>query len=224
MSAAKHPSSKSALGPPKLGYSPAGAVLGSVVITALIFVLLPLTQLLSLRKEKTNIVINDVMLPPPPPPPPEPPPPEEEEEEQDVEDIEEEREPPSLDQLELTLNADISGNLAGDFVLPNFDVSSEMLDMIFELEELDERPRPITQVAPVYPDNMRRSGITARVSVIMIVDEHGMVKNPRIETSTNSAFDKSALDAIKKWRFTPGVKDGRKVKTRMRQPFSFTVR
>ena len=35
------------------------------------------------------------------------------------------------------------------------------------------------------------------------------------------AFDKAVLDAIKKWRFTPGIKDGKKVPTVMRLPFSF---
>ena len=36
------------------------------------------------------------------------------------------------------------------------------------------------------------------------VDERGRVQNPKVEKSTDPAFDKPALDAIKQWRFEPG--------------------
>ena len=63
---------------------------------------------------------------------------------------------PSLDQLELSMNPNLSGNLGGEFNLPEFEVSN-LSSMIFELEDLDEIPRVISSVSPIYPDTMRRS-------------------------------------------------------------------
>ena len=197
------------------------AVFGSLIVSLLIFLLLPISQWLSFFRDSSSHVIADVYIPPPPPPPPEPPPPEEEEEKEDIE-LEEQRKLPSLDQLELSLNPNLSGNLGGEFGLPEFEVS-DLSSMIFELEELDEIPRVISSVSPIYPDSMRRAGISGRVVLYFIVDENGVVKNARVENASNPAFSRPALDALRKWRFKPGVKDGRKVKTRMRQPMTFSL-
>ncbi len=195
---------------------------GSLIVSLLIFLLLPITQWLSFRRDTSSHIISDVYIPPPPPPPPEPPPPEEEEEKEEME-LEEERKLPSLDQLELSMNPNLSGNLGGEFGIPEFEVGG-LDSMIFELEDLDEIPRVISSVSPIYPDTMRRSGLEGRVVILFIVDENGLVRNARVESATNPAFSKPALDALRKWRFKPGIKDGRKVKTKVRQPMPFILR
>ena len=209
---------------PTLGNNPRTAVIGSVIITVLLFILIPLSQMLSFHKDRTNITLTEMMMPPPPPPPPEPPPPEQEDLEEEDPEMEEEREPPTLEQLELTLSTELNANLSGAFVIPAFQIGANLSDLAFDLEDLDEIPKVITQVRPVYPPSLRRSGSGGRVVVLFIVDESGTVRLPRIENSSDYAFDKPALDAIKKWRFTPGIKDGKKVKTKMRLPISFSVR
>lgn len=209
---------------PNLGNNPRTAVIGSALITVLLFILIPLSQMLSFQKDRTDITLTEMMMPPPPPPPPEPPPPEEEDLEEEEPEMEEEREPPTLEQLELTLNTELNANLSGAFAIPAFQIGANLSDLAFDLEDLDEIPKVLTQVRPVYPPSLRRSGSGGRVIILFIVDEAGTVRLPRIETSTDYAFDKPALDAIKKWRFTPGIKDGRKVKTKMRLPISFSVR
>ena len=212
---------KSKDSPPQIKHKPSLAVYGSLIVSLLIFLLLPITQWLSFRRDTSSHVIADVYLPPPPPPPPEPPPPEEEEDKEEIE-LEEQRILPSLDQLELSLNPNLSGNLGGEFGLPEFEVS-DLSSMIFEMEELDEMPRVISSVTPIYPDTMRRSRLEGQVVIIFIVDENGLVRNARVESATNPAFFKPALDALRKWRFTPGIKDGRKVKSRMRQSIHFSL-
>ena len=59
------------------------------------------------------------------------------------------------------------------------------------------------------------------VSVIFVVDASGKVVNPRIEKSSNAAFEKPALDAVKQWKFEPAVKGGQRVACTMRQPIRF---
>ena len=61
----------------------------------------------------------------------------------------------------------------------------------------------------------------ATVVVIFIVDENGRVQDPKVQRTTNTAFDRSALAAIRQWKFEPAKAQGRAVSSRLRQSFSF---
>ena len=95
---------------------------------------------------------------------------------------------------------------------------------LFDLDSLDQRPEPLVRVTPVYPDDLRRDGLTGSVLVSFIVDAAGQVKEPHILESSRHGFEASALAAITQWTFRPGKKGGRAVNTRnVQQPFSFTL-
>ncbi len=97
----------------------------------------------------------------------------------------------------------------------------ERLETAFSLAEIDQKPRPILQGAPLYPAEMRGKKIEAGVTVIFVVDSSGRVSNPRIEKSTHPAFEKPALDAVKQWKFEPAVKAGQRVGCKLRVPIRF---
>ena len=97
----------------------------------------------------------------------------------------------------------------------------ETLDQAFSLAEIDQKPRVVFQAAPLYPAGMRGKKLEAVVTVLFVVDGAGKVNVPRIESTTNSAFDKPALDAVKKWKFEPAVKGGERVSCKMRVPIRF---
>lgn len=82
---------------------------------------------------------------------------------------------------------------------------------------------PVRMVPPVYPYEMKREGINGVVSVTFEVDEQGNVQDPAVQKSTNSKFDQAALDAIKKWKFKPGRRDGVPVKMKVAIPLQFSV-
>ena len=82
---------------------------------------------------------------------------------------------------------------------------------------------PVRTVAPIYPYELKRDGVTGVVSVAFEVDEQGNVQDPTVQKSTNSKFDQAALDAIKKWKFKPGRRDGVPVKMKVAIPLQFTV-
>jgi len=42
-----------------------------------------------------------------------------------------------------------------------------------------------------------------------------------VQQSPDPVFDRAALDAIKKWKFEPGKRNGKPVRFRMRQPITF---
>ncbi len=56
-----------------------------------------------------------------------------------------------------------------------------------------------------------------------LLTEDGRVEDPRVENSARPEFEKPALEAVRRWRFKPGMKDGAAVKTHMRLPMRFRV-
>jgi protein TonB len=196
-----------------------------VFITVALFVALPLTQILSdFTRDKNNDKNSRVQVQPPPPPPPETPePPEEEEKEEEIE-MKKEQQQLTLDQITMALNAGDGGMSASGVSVQIFDIADNFGDMVFEIADLDKAPVPLIKIAPVYPPELKRNRVQGTVNVVFIVDEFGNVKRPTIEKSSNREFNENALKAVRQWKFAPGEKDNKKVKTRVRLPLSFTLR
>jgi len=97
------------------------------------------------------------------------------------------------------------------------------LDGAFTIADLDQRPRPVLQTAPSYPADLQRKKVQGSVQVIFVVDVAGKVYNPRVETSTNPAFERPALEAVRQWKFEPGTRGGQKVAFKMRVPITFNA-
>jgi protein TonB len=95
------------------------------------------------------------------------------------------------------------------------------MEQAFSMADLDQKPRAVYQPTPVYPAALRSRKIEGVVSIIFVVGADGRVANAKVEKSTDPAFDKPALDAVRKWKFEPGVKEGRKVSFKMRAPIRF---
>ncbi len=93
----------------------------------------------------------------------------------------------------------------------------------FDPSELDRVPVPVTKVSPEYPFELKRSGLGGTVRAGFIVDSHGNVIALRVISSTNPGFERATLEALAKWKFRPGLKNGRKVDTRMEQPIEFST-
>jgi protein TonB len=94
---------------------------------------------------------------------------------------------------------------------------------LFNLADLDQRPEPRVRIAPVYPFEMRRSGVKGTVIVGFIVDSSGNVRDPYIVKSSSPGFEQAAIDAVLKWKFKPGKKGGVNVNTRVQQPLDFSL-
>ncbi|MBI2511667.1 MAG: TonB family protein [Opitutae bacterium] len=89
--------------------------------------------------------------------------------------------------------------------------------------ELDAMPRPLAQAAPIYPAALREFGIAGRATVSFVVDANGDVVGAKVVSSTHSAFDEPALEALRQWKFAPGRKGGRTVNTRLETAIVFTM-
>ena len=81
----------------------------------------------------------------------------------------------------------------------------------------------LSRALPVYPLELKKLGITGAAEVEFILDTEGHVRNAFAVSATHDAFGRAAVDCIQQWKFTPGIKNGRPVNTRLRQSFSFNL-
>ena len=95
-------------------------------------------------------------------------------------------------------------------------------DMIVLLEDLDDRPVSTRSVAPRYPSELKRDGVGGTVLLRFVVDSRGNVVDPMVVKSEYAEFGKAAIDAILRWEFKPGRKNGRSVSTLMEIPMVFS--
>nr|WP_303649744.1 energy transducer TonB [Desulfobotulus pelophilus] len=89
--------------------------------------------------------------------------------------------------------------------------------------ELDEIPYPVHRVIPPFPQAARRQGIRqGRVRLLLEVDSSGRVREIQVlEADPPGYFEGVSVDAVKRWRFTPGKVDGLDVRTRFELPIQF---
>jgi TonB family protein len=93
----------------------------------------------------------------------------------------------------------------------------------FALSELDQRPQALQQVLPRYPSELRRRKVQGTVEVVFLVDTDGRVMEPKVDKTTNEAFNQPALEAVRQWKFEAGTKEGKKVRFKMRVPITFSA-
>ncbi len=198
--------------------------LGAAALTLLFFLVLPLIQAITGPPRADTVLqsVDTAELPPPPPPPEELEEPEPEPEEEPPQ-LEEEAPPLTLEQLDLALNATMGdgwGAIDTAVTLNTFASGGDDVAALFSMADLDQRPRVVYQPSPVISAKLRRKA-PGTVNILFIVDENGRVENPIVQSSTDPVFERSALSAVKKWKFEPGKRNGQAVRFRMRVPVTF---
>jgi protein TonB len=82
----------------------------------------------------------------------------------------------------------------------------------FEIAASDSDVVPIVRVTPQYPLRASERGIEGWVEVEFTISKLGTVKNAEVMNShPSSIFDRSALKAIRKWKYNPKIEDGEPV-------------
>lgn len=118
---------------------------------------------------------------------------------------EEEPPPPPLD-LARMLRPDQS---VGE-VIPIFDGGADLIGgpnvgaIASDSEEI-----PLVRVNAIYPERARQRGVEGWVEVTFTISAAGTVKDPVVTAShPGNIFDRAALRAIRKWKYSPKVEDG----------------
>ncbi len=198
--------------------------LGAILITLAVFLVLPLTQMISSGIQKRyDLSQVDTAAPPPPPPAAEiePPPPPEAPDEPPPPELADIPKQLSLSDLDLDLSMGSGGFLGGSAMGMDQVALEEVA--IFDMADLDQRPQAIARVEPRHPRELLKAKIEGYVVLLFIIDEEGRVIDPRVESSSHPEFETAALKALNRWRFKPGTLDGEQVRTFVRQKIDFRI-
>jgi len=84
-------------------------------------------------------------------------------------------------------------------------------------------PRVIYNPDPEYSDEARRVKYQGNVVLSLIVDPTGNVRQIRVARSLGMGLDEKAIDAVERWRFAPGMKDGRPVAVQVNVEVTFRL-
>jgi TonB family protein len=72
-------------------------------------------------------------------------------------------------------------------------------------------PTLLYKVEPEYSEEARKAKYQGTVVLYVEVDPTGKAINPKIVRSLGLGLDEKAIEAVKKWKFKPGYKDGHAV-------------
>jgi protein TonB len=211
--------------PPEIGGGWMRAVFGAILLTASVFLVLPLTQMLSAgRVDKVLTGLETATLEPPPPPPV-----------VEEEEPEPEPEPEPVPELDLAANdmsfeipsLDIGMGTGGALNdrLASFVGAAAQMDQaeVFELSDLDSKPMLVGPVRPKHPPSLLKQKVSGSVVLLFVVNDQGRVEEARVENSSRPEFEKPALDAVRRWKFKPGQREGGAVSVYVRQQIQFNV-
>ena len=83
---------------------------------------------------------------------------------------------------------------------------------IYKVAQLQTPPKVVSKVEPGYTDHARSAKIEGPVVLSLMIDAQGRAHKIRVTRSLDKGLDQQAIDAIEKWHFAPGIKDGKPVR------------
>lgn len=205
----------------------------AIIVTALLFIAIPLLTKISTMRKKGDKVHHVLISQRRPPPPPEP------EQEEKLEEQKRREQPkkaqqrqrmpqPRLNVPTNSLTAGMGGTIAISGLLnQDFEVSDSLFVSAFNLNEVDQPPRPIRVVPPRYPFEAQQKGIEGRVTLRFVVDSNGLAQEAEVvkiePEDIGDIFNESALAVVKRYKFRPAMKGGKPVDCIVKLPIKFSV-
>ena len=77
--------------------------------------------------------------------------------------------------------------------------------------QTDRKPRVIYHIEPEYTPDAREKKIEGTVALTLTIDEQGLPQNIQVTRPLYPSLDQSAIEAARKMRFEPAMKDGQPV-------------
>jgi len=84
-----------------------------------------------------------------------------------------------------------------------------------------KEPKKIVDAKPIYPEIAQRAKISGIVIIEATIGKDGTVRDAKVLRS-QPFLDQAALDAVKKWKFTPTLLNGVPVEVIMTVTVNFT--
>jgi len=93
-----------------------------------------------------------------------------------------------------------------------FAQTGPLLRPVYRIGNGVSQPTLISKVEPKYSEEARQAKWQGTVQLSLIVEEDGSPSEITVSRSLGLGLDENAIDAVKQWRFGPGVKDGKPVR------------
>jgi protein TonB len=103
----------------------------------------------------------------------------------------------------------------------------ELSGTVVDVNMVDRAPSIVGNAPiPRYPNPLRESGVAGRVVARFVVDTLGRAEmdGVSIVETSHTLFSEAVKNVLGQYRFTPGTVGGRKVRTMVQVPFTFTLR
>jgi protein TonB len=71
----------------------------------------------------------------------------------------------------------------------------------------------VHKVEPEFTEEARKARMQGTVVLLVDIDERGQVYNIRVRMPLGLGLDEKAIEAVRKWRFRPGTRNGVPVST-----------
>ncbi len=84
-------------------------------------------------------------------------------------------------------------------------------------------PHAIYSPDPDYPDKERKARHKGTVLVDLVVGVDGLPRDLKISRTLSKDFDRAAMDAVKKWKFSPATKGGNPVAAEIMVEVTFNL-
>jgi protein TonB len=78
-------------------------------------------------------------------------------------------------------------------------------------------------VEPEFSEEARKAKFSGNVLVYFVVDENGNPTHVRVMRGVGMGLDEKAVEAVRQYKFKPGMKDGKPVKVEMAIEVNFQI-
>lgn len=95
--------------------------------------------------------------------------------------------------------------------------------VVYSMSDVSQAPVLLYKVDPDYSEQAKKSRYEGIVLLRLIIDEDGIPRDIRVVQSLGLGLDEKAIEAVRHWRFQPGVKDGRAVSVDANVEVSFRL-
>lgn len=142
------------------------------------------------------------------------------------------RKPPPAKRLQPVPIPDLGTTLSGvDFGLPEVTLDPDAEQRLLNGTEtesaeadVDTPPQPLATGAFDYPPEAKKKNLQGYVLLSVLVDEQGTVAQVQVlEASPPGVFEQSALEGIRRWRFSPARTKNKPVATWVQQKIVFQL-
>jgi TonB family protein len=95
--------------------------------------------------------------------------------------------------------------------------------IVYSMSDLSQGPVLLYKVDPDYSEQAKKSRYEGIVLLRLVIDENGLPRDIRVVQSLGLGLDEKAMEAVRHWRFQPGIKDGRAVSVDANVEVSFRL-